>query len=70
MNEPEPLDQPPLQRLAQLKVELQEAVKKEAYEQASILRDRIREIERDLTRRPGARRPASKSRKPDGGGRS
>jgi protein-arginine kinase activator protein McsA len=40
---------PPLQKLARLKLELTEAVKKEAYEKAAKLRDRIQELQVQLT---------------------
>ncbi len=39
---------PPLQKLARLKLELSEAVKKEAYEKAAKIRDRIKELEKKL----------------------
>jgi protein arginine kinase activator len=38
----------PMQNLARLKVELQEAVKNEAYEQAAVLRDQIQTVEKQL----------------------
>lgn len=42
----------PLQELARLKLELREAVKREAYEFAATLRDKIRDLESELTHRP------------------
>jgi len=42
----------PLQELARFKLELREAVKREAYELAATLRDKIRDLERELTHRP------------------
>ena len=42
----------PLQKLARFKLELVEAVKKEKFEQAARLRDRIRELEQEMKRMP------------------
>ena len=42
----------PLQKLARFKLELAEAVGKEEFEQAARLRDRIRDLEKQLTRPP------------------
>ena len=42
----------PVQELARMKLELREAIKNEAYEQAATLRDQIRELERSMTRIP------------------
>ena len=42
----------PLQKLARFKLELAEAVKKEEYEQAARLRDRIRELEQQIKQMP------------------
>lgn len=38
-----------MQELARLKCELREAVQKEAYEQAAALRDRIQQLEKEMT---------------------
>jgi len=43
----------PLQKLARFKLELTEAIKKEAFEKAARLRDRIRDLEKQLTRPAG-----------------
>jgi len=48
-----------LKNLAQKKLELQQAVAREAYEQAAHLRDQIRDIESRLTERPAARQKRS-----------
>ena len=40
----------PLQKLARFKLELTEAVKKEEYEKAARLRDRIEDLKNQLTR--------------------
>jgi protein-arginine kinase activator protein McsA len=42
----------PLQKLVRFKLELAEAVKTEKYERAARLRDRIKELEQQLTRPP------------------
>jgi len=42
----------PLQELARLKLELREAVGREAYEVAATLRDKIRDLEHEITKRP------------------
>ena len=42
----------PLQKLARFKLELKEAVKQEKYEKAARLRDRIRDLQQQLTRPP------------------
>ncbi len=47
----------PLHRLARLKLELAEAVKSELFEQAATIRDQIRQLERELTRRPSGVTP-------------
>jgi len=49
----------PLQKLARLKLELSEAVKKEEYERAAKLRDRILDLKEQLTASP--KRPKYKS---------
>ena len=41
-----------LQKLARYKLELQEAVKKEEYEKAARLRDRIKNLQKDMTKVP------------------
>jgi protein-arginine kinase activator protein McsA len=46
----------PLQKLARYNLELTEAVKKEEYEKAARLRDRIRDLKKQLTR------PANKTK--------
>jgi protein arginine kinase activator len=38
----------PLQKLARMKLELSEAVKKEEFEKAAKLRDRIKELEEQM----------------------
>ena len=38
----------PLQKLARFKLDLKEAVKKEQYEKAAKLRDRIKELEQKM----------------------
>ena len=40
-----------LQKLLRWKLELKEAVKKEAYEKAARLRDRIRDLQAEMTRK-------------------
>jgi protein arginine kinase activator len=42
----------PLQKLARFKLEMAEAVKKEEFEKAARLRDRIKDLEQQLTRLP------------------
>ena len=42
----------PLQKLARFKLELAEAVKKEEFEQAARLRDRIQDLEEKIKRLP------------------
>jgi len=44
----------PVQELAQLKLELREALKNEAYEKAASLRDQIRDLEGRMRQAPGA----------------
>lgn len=43
----------PPQELARLKLELQDAIRREAYEKAALLRDQIRQMEERLTRQTG-----------------
>jgi protein-arginine kinase activator protein McsA len=47
----------PLQKLARYKLEIAEAVQKEEFEKAARLRDRIKDLEHQLTRQP--KRPKS-----------
>jgi protein-arginine kinase activator protein McsA len=42
----------PLQELARLKLEIREAIKREAYEQAALLRDKIQSLEDELKNQP------------------
>ena len=49
----------PLQKLARFKLELAEAVKKEEFEHAARLRDRIQELEEKIKRLPQRPKPIS-----------
>jgi protein arginine kinase activator len=48
-----------MQELARLKLELHDAIEHEAYEQAALIRDQIREVERKLTAKPHAEEPTA-----------